>query len=284
MNFLIIGSGFGIYGYLPAVYKFSKQIYLSSKYKAKFYSRVELLKYEKKIFWYDQINSIIKNIDYAILAKRPNDQLSLVKHLYNKKKFKHIFLEKPLDVNPMRSSKILLFLKKKKIKYSIGFIFKYLKWYNLIKKNKDTANFNIIWNIKKNLKSNLWKYDIKKGGGLLRFYGIHFIYLFNDLKYIHIVHCKSKYNTFEISLINKKKKSINVKLNFSKFSSFIIKKNNKLFLKSQNPFLKKITENKVDPRIKILRKYVIENINYYKNSIKNDINLNKLWSRIENVK
>lgn len=34
MNFLILGSGFGLYGYLPAILKNPKnKLYLSSKYK-----------------------------------------------------------------------------------------------------------------------------------------------------------------------------------------------------------------------------------------------------------
>ena len=32
MNTLIIGSGFGLYGYLPSAFKFSKKIYLNNKY------------------------------------------------------------------------------------------------------------------------------------------------------------------------------------------------------------------------------------------------------------
>ena len=35
MNTLILGSGFGLYGYLPSIYKKSKNIFLNIKYQKK---------------------------------------------------------------------------------------------------------------------------------------------------------------------------------------------------------------------------------------------------------
>ena len=48
MNVLILGSGFGLYGYLPAVYSFSKRIYLNEKYEKIFKNKKELSKFKKK--------------------------------------------------------------------------------------------------------------------------------------------------------------------------------------------------------------------------------------------
>ena len=42
MNTLILGSGFGIYGYLPAIYGISKNIFLNIRYKKKIEKRTEL--------------------------------------------------------------------------------------------------------------------------------------------------------------------------------------------------------------------------------------------------
>jgi len=46
MNTLIIGSGFGLYGYLPSIIDFSKKIYLSIKYKKKVENRKDLKKWK----------------------------------------------------------------------------------------------------------------------------------------------------------------------------------------------------------------------------------------------
>ena len=42
MNTLILGSGFGIYGYLPAIYGISKNIFLNIRYKKKLKKELNL--------------------------------------------------------------------------------------------------------------------------------------------------------------------------------------------------------------------------------------------------
>ena len=59
MKTLILGSGFGLYGYLPAAYKISNKIFLQKKYKNFFYSRSELKNFNNKIIWYDNLKAII---------------------------------------------------------------------------------------------------------------------------------------------------------------------------------------------------------------------------------
>ena len=63
MNTLIIGSGFGLYGYLPAIFHVSKKIYLKQQYEFFFSTRSELKKFSKKIIWYHDQNKIITDID-----------------------------------------------------------------------------------------------------------------------------------------------------------------------------------------------------------------------------
>ena len=60
MNTLIIGSGFGSYGYLPAVHDLSEIIYLDLRYKNKIENRIELKKYLKKVVWYKEIKKVLK--------------------------------------------------------------------------------------------------------------------------------------------------------------------------------------------------------------------------------
>ena len=74
MNTLILGSGFGIYGYLPAIYGISKNIFLNIRYKKKIEKRTELKKFLKKITWYNEENLKIKKIDYLIIAQNPQKQ------------------------------------------------------------------------------------------------------------------------------------------------------------------------------------------------------------------
>ena len=137
MNTLIIGSGFGLYGYLPSIYSFSKKIYLNQKYKSTLYQRKELKFYLNKVKWYSLQSKIISQIDYIVIAKRPQDQFKEIKKIFLKKnKIKHLFLEKPIEVNPKKSINLINFLIRKNVKYSVGFLFKYLSWYKILKINK----------------------------------------------------------------------------------------------------------------------------------------------------
>ncbi len=102
MKSIIFGSGYGIYVYLPAIYKFSKIIYLNKKYQYNFNKRKNIRKLNDKIIWYNQTHKIISKIDHIFIAKRPKDQLKIINKLeFNKLKIKRLFLEKPISNNPL---------------------------------------------------------------------------------------------------------------------------------------------------------------------------------------
>ena len=132
MNTLIIGSGFGSYGYLPAVHHLSDRIYLDLRYKNKIENRLELKKYLKKVIWYKEIEIVLKKIDYLIIAQNPKNQDSILRRLISIYKPRHIFLEKPISNNPSNSIKLIKFLEKKRVRFSVGFLFKYLKWFKYL--------------------------------------------------------------------------------------------------------------------------------------------------------
>jgi len=267
MNALIIGSGFGLYGYLPSIFHVSKKIYLNRRYKKIFSTRSELEKYSKKIIWYLDQNKIIDNIDYIVVAKRPQEQSKIIKKILEKKNnLKHIFLEKPIDINPKKSISFLNYLKKKKINYSFGFIFKYLRWYKSMKiKLTKNQNFEIIWQIDKKKKyNNHWKYSLTQGGGLVKFYGIHFIELFFSLNLVNIKKNIISKNCWKIVVSDNKNNFVNLIIKFAKKNNFFIKHNKKNIINSMNPFLKKITNKKTDPRSAILKKYINTNLKGFK--------------------
>lgn len=152
MNTLILGSGFGLYGYLPAVEVVSKKIFLEYKYKNKLQNLKISKKIFNKIYWYKNESNIIDKINIAVIAYPPILQSKKIKQLFkNKKLVRYLFLEKPIDKNPIAARKLIKFLIKNKVKFSFGFIFKYLAWSKLINKKKNLKNIKIIWNIKKKM-------------------------------------------------------------------------------------------------------------------------------------
>tara|TARA_B110000196_G_C21116056_1_gene650572 strand:+ start:815 stop:1687 length:873 start_codon:yes stop_codon:yes gene_type:complete len=286
MNSLICGSGFGLYGYLPAIYKFSSKIYLNKKYKILYNLRNELTKYESKIIWYENINNLIHKIDYLIIAKRPKDQLRIIKSLLKKhNNIKHFFLEKPIALNPKKSLELLKIFNKKKINYSFGFLFEYVNWTKLINnkiKKKNQNKITIKWNIKKNLNiSTSWKYNFNNGGGILRYYGIHFIKLFSDLNFNNITKNVLKKDYWEFKIKDEKNNSIRLLLKYSNISNFSYKINNRKLTKIHSPFFDKIDHKLIDPRCFFLKKYIRKNLFNYNDNFFNMKKFINLWHTIE---
>ena len=200
---------------------------------------------------------------------------------------KPIFLEKPISANPKSFLTIFKIFHKKKINYSFGFLFEYVSWYKLIKKKLNTSKKkNIIlikWNIKKDLnESKSWKYNFHEGGGLLRYYGIHFIRLFSDLNFNIIKDIKINKNFLKFLINDKNNNTIMVILKFSKNSYFSYKINNLKIKKFPNPFLNKINSKFEDPRCFFLKKYIRKNLFNYKNNFLNDLLFLNLWNKVEN--
>ena len=281
MNFLIIGSGFGIYGYLPAIYKNSGKIFLNIKYKKKIEKRIELTRYLKRVTWYFDIKDINNKIDYVIIAQNPKKQFLIVKKILRFLKPKHLFLEKPICHTPNKSLNFVEFLHKNKIKFSVGYLFAYLNWYRYIKKNLTyNQKFEITWRIKLNKKNNLWKSNHKEGGGLVRFYSIHLFRLFHDLDLtkIHKVSVNKKHCKFILKDLKENKIFLNVK--YALINQFHIRHNKNYFLKSSNPFIKSIKINK-DPRVSIIQKYIKDIFENFKINYKHEKKFIEFWKQIE---
>ena len=269
MNYLILGSGFGLYGYLPAVLsKKNNTVYLEKKYKKIINSRKDLNIYKNKIIWIQNFLNSLEIIDYLIIAKRPSDQVKIIKKIINKKNIlKKIFLEKPIAKNPLAAKNLLNILKKKKINVSFGFIFQYTNWYkkikNFLKENKKKYEIEITWNfnaffLKKKIKS--WKNDISQGGGIINFYGIHFIKLINELGFNKIINSTQIKKNYWFSSYKKNKQIFKLKINiYEKKNLFRIKLKNyfkNTLINLPNPFGKNNNFTKKDNRVIFLRKYI----------------------------
>ena len=76
----LIGSGFGIYGYLPALITLKKiNIFIPLRYKSKIKNRNEVNINNKKIIFVKNLSTIYSIVDTIVIAKRPYDQLKIAK-------------------------------------------------------------------------------------------------------------------------------------------------------------------------------------------------------------
>jgi predicted dehydrogenase len=192
-NVAIIGSNFGISGYLPALKK-------NKNYKIVLIccrSDESLLKLKKKFTkikisknWKDAFN---KNIDLIICSTIPKVQDKIIN--YNFKIKKSIIFEKPISNSYQKSFLILKKLIKYKIKCEINLTFLYHNLFISLKKIIDSnklgkiKKISIDWSLKNNSllkKTYSWKIDSKQGGGIKNIYLIHVLtycyFLFNNFK------------------------------------------------------------------------------------------------------
>ena len=207
-NIAIIGSNFGVNGYLPAIKKIKsyRTALICCKSDKSFFSlkkKFNKIKVSKN--WKDAFN---KSIDTIICSTTPKIQEKIIN--YNFKKKKNIIFEKPISTNYKKSFLILNKLIKKNIKSQINLTFLnhnlFITLKKIINNNKlgIIKKINIDWSLKNNSlikKKYSWKIDSKQGGGIKNIYLIHILtycyFLFGNLKII-----KRKIKT--IKLFNKK--------------------------------------------------------------------------------
>ena len=190
--------------------------------------------------------------------------------------------------NPKKSLEVIYKLKKGKFNFKIGYLFFYTAFYKkFIKTYKQNIYINwefMSYDLKKNKKS--WKFDLSKGGGPLRFYGIHLIAILSK-RYKNFANIKSviifKKNTpirWECNILTSSKKKIEININtFSNKNKFTILSDNKILYSSSSPFSNYQKNKKKDYRIKYID-YMISDLrkkNYYK--IYKDSLI--LWKKIE---
>jgi hypothetical protein len=300
----ILGGGFGLYGYLPAVASFEKNpILLPVRYKKKFSIRSELVRYTDQIYWIDSDEELIKKATTIIVSRRPKDQYEILDRLLAQNQLTHINFEKPFGQNPKQA-----ILMQKKIldsqKYcSVGFIFRYLPWAIALKSAvlNDPNSHQKTWELKwhfmadhyKNKNYN-WKHDHEQGGGVLRFYGIHAIallaewgYKFVDLTNVFYDQDGVGLSKWEAQFKGPNLPNFKVQIDTCSPQNLFILKNNILevpLFQSIGPFstqLEKITPSLIDPRCNYLTQGLLENKSQAEVWPNRFIDAVSLWSEVE---
>ena len=180
----IIGSGFGLYGLLPAFksLKNCKVVSICGKKTGR------LTTYCKKIGLnkiYTDWKLMLKKeqLDILALAVTPNAQYEIAKFAI--KAGINIFAEKPLAANYAQAKELLKLAESKKIKHTIDFLYPEIEQWKKVKSLIDSKALGklkyllINWDFPtpgiKNKRPS-WKSDIKMGGGALSYYFSHSLY------------------------------------------------------------------------------------------------------------
>ena len=284
-----LGSGFALYGYLKYFSLKKCNLYTLEKYKTIIKKRSDLNRIYSKIIFKRNDKELLDHCNEVVVARRPIDQEKFINNILKKKiNLKKYHFEKPLCSNPKRSLEVLYKLKKNKFNFNIGYLFFYTEFYKkFIKTCKHNINVNwefMSYDLEKNKTS--WKFNLSKGGGPLRFYGIHFIAILSK-KYKNFENITSvitfKKNIpirWKCKIITSSKKKIEISINtFARKNKFTIFSGNKSLYNSLSPFGNYQKNKKKDYRIKYID-YMISDLrknNKYK--VYKDSMI--LWKKIE---
>jgi predicted dehydrogenase len=195
----ILGSGFGLYGYLPALAGgCGQEVVLPERYRQRFAARAELAPFARSIHWETDESKALDCATQVVVALRPVDQGKWIPSLLERSNIQGLVLEKPLAPSPESATGFLDKLLESKKVIRIGYTFKYTSWADRLRsclaEVKESSRLTIEWKFLAHhfqYDLNNWKRFSDSGGGALRFYGIQVIALLADVGYSEVSSSRS---------------------------------------------------------------------------------------------
>lgn len=195
MKVAILGAGFGLYGYLPALLQIANTTpILPTRYQERIKARKDISRFYNVIEWVSDDEALLEICEGIIIALPPTEQYKLAKKCLGLKNISHMFLEKPLAPSPAFADDLLNDLESSGKKFRLGYNFRYTPWGQDVLKNAKGIK-SVIWSFRahhyiQNIQT--WKRQHDEGGGAIRFYGIHLIALLAELGYNDVSYSKVK--------------------------------------------------------------------------------------------
>jgi predicted dehydrogenase len=187
-RFTILGSGFGLYGYLPALLGLGHKIALPERYRSVVGTRQELSQFVPRVDWCADIEGALAGSEAVVVALRPADQARWIPRLVRMPNIRQLILEKPIAPAPETAASLLAELEGAGKRYRVGYTFRLLSWAPQLRSAVAGGNtaLSLAWTFMahhyRNDRAN-WKRFDAEGGGALRFYGIHLVALLAELGY-----------------------------------------------------------------------------------------------------
>jgi predicted dehydrogenase len=187
--FAVFGSGFGLYGYLPALVEgCAQRIVMSDRYHARYCERPELKRFASHVKWVESDDSVLDCADGVVLALRPVSQSEWIPRCLVRSKLEHMILEKPLAHSPEVAIGVFDALIDSRKVFRIGYTFRYMPWAKQILHSLGSTRKNGLLSIHWSFFAHHYRYDLHNwkrfnamGGGAIRFYGIHIIALLAEV-------------------------------------------------------------------------------------------------------
>jgi len=261
-SFGIMGSGFGIYGYLPALARLGHEIVVPYSYSTKIHQRKELEPHWTQVTYASE-KEIIESLANLVIAKDPQSQFELVTKLSvsNQK----LWLEKPLAPTVEMHKEVIEHLRISGFDFSVGYLFQFTSWWREIQRilsNSETSEIQLIWKISKPIG---WKQIHGVGGGISDFFGIHFSpFLEIPGVILQFTEMSEPDDSVVVVLGNDKGSTLKIEIEYSQSSLFSVTtkgtngESQKVFSKP-SPFGSLPLGGQPDPRICFLEQYILTN-------------------------
>jgi predicted dehydrogenase len=212
----IIGSGFGLYGLLPAFNstRGCRVAVICGRKSKRLVDYCESIGLEKIYTdWQEMLRA--EKLDAVAIAVTPSAQYQIAK--FALAQGHHIFAEKPLAATYKQAKELLDLAKKKRVKHIVDFIFPEIEEWRSVKDFLDRKTFGklreivVDWQFKSYISKSTqptWKNDIKQGGGAVAYYFSHSLY-YLEFFAGPIVNLKSK-----IIYLGKKETGVELRMKF----------------------------------------------------------------------
>ncbi|MGE2692681.1 hypothetical protein [Mycolicibacterium pulveris] len=186
--FTILGSGFGSYGYLPALIEAGYRVALPNRYRSALDDRPELSRYSDEVVWCSDVETALRRSSGAAVALRPHDQALWIPRLIHLPGIQRLILEKPVAPTPELAASLLAQVEKAGKRYRVGYTFRFTAWADKLRSAlaESAESITVDWTfLAHHYRADIinWKRSSSAGGGAVRFYGIHMIAVLSELGY-----------------------------------------------------------------------------------------------------
>jgi len=279
---LILGGGFGVYGYLPAAISKGWEVTTLEEYFEFIRGRPELRRYLSELKFVREKEVKLDSFQGVVIARTPLRQQEFLRA--NLSYEGHFFLEKPLGINVNSHIETLNLLETSQGTFTVAYLFRYQEWYReVIKANTRKKSIDLHWKIARSPEFS-WKTDTALGGGLVTYFGVHLVSLLADLGYgADSLKVSFDHYSFQLESLDPFK-PLRFLLEFSEIPSFKVSIENESW-HLNSPFGGTPIPGEIDPRIATLAKYLGEGIarNSFTNQIDHEYRILNLSRAIEQI-
>ena len=175
----IYGSGFGLYGHLPALAELGHEIFVPERYRAAFEGRTELQQYRSAVHFVDDERRILSVAELAVLTRRPADNDALARQVALIPNPPRLVIEKPPGATPQAALSLARVLKSAGVRYVTPYLMAHCAWARgcLSMVAAGGTDIALNWYFNSSGTTQSWKSTPDQGGGIVNYYFIHLIAL-----------------------------------------------------------------------------------------------------------